>query len=733
MKLFHLLRKVFISLFLTLIVWGCFAQNKDELVRPSKNYKSDSLETQKLIHQIDTLYKEENFSKALELIEKAIPSCEGLRLFDDVAHINITKGAIHRINDEYVNALKAFSVALKHYQKSQNIKGIASVQNHIGAVYRLQGKYPTALEYYFNSLKSYQSIKNDRGVSTILNNIGIVYLYQKEYDKALDYYFRSLKLEEKLNDEEGIGISYLNIGEAFQKKKEYSRAIDYYLKSLKISENQKDLDAIGVNYNEIGSIYTEQNNLSEAKIYLDQALQAFTKLGSKSRQAECHLYFGQYYTKTKNFNQAIYHLKTALDLAKEAGAAEFYSNAHLKLSEVYETIRIPSEAYQHYKAYISSRDSLFNKENTRRSVQAEMLYQFERQQEVSKVEQTKKDVIYTEKANRQRLFRNFLIITLCLSSILIIFIYTAYRNKQKANKILAEQQNEILEKNEELLQQQEEILAQRDEIEKKNLILERSKQIIAAKNDRIISSIEYAQSIQQAILPHEDQLNNFFNEHFVVFLPKDIVSGDFYWFSETKDHVFAAVIDCTGHGVPGSFMSLIGNTLLNQIVNEWHMNDPALILEHLHQNVRKALQQHETHSKSHASMDVCLVKINFKTRTITFAGASRPLYIIQNGVIQKIQGDPKSAGGFQREEKRYFTNHEFALNGTSYIYLTSDGYTDQMNPKRRKLGPKLLTNILLDNHTKPMNKQKEILINTLEIFKEEEEQIDDICILGLKV
>ena len=722
-----------ISILILAFQFNCFAQENKGATDLSTNFKTDSIEVEKVIDEINTLYDNEEFPKAFALIEKTIPLTEKLSLTQQLAILYRAKGDIYRSTDKYIEALESLTFSLELYSKVNNKKGIAGVKNRMGAVYRLQGKYPTALEYYFESLKIYQSINYKSGISGILNNIGIVYLYQKDYDKALEYYLKSLTIAVELNDEESIGISYLNIGQIYQKKKEFDKAIDFYLKSLAISKNTKDLDAIGVNYNEIGAIYTDQNKLEQARTFLDQALKTFTELGSKSRQAECHLYMGQNFFKSNNFQQATIHFKIALNLSNETGSKELYSNAALKLSDVYEKTGNASQALKYYKDYIAIRDSLYNEENTKRSVQAELLYQFERKQELMKVVQEKKDEIFLEKVKRQKVFRNFLIAILTLLVILIGFIYTAYRGKRNANIVLANQQHEILEKNEELMQQQEEILAQRDEIEKKNTILERSKEIIANKNERIISSIEYAQTIQQAILPHEDQLNNFFKEHFVVFLPKDIVSGDFFWFSADQNVVFAAVIDCTGHGVPGSFMSLIGNTLLNQIVNEWHTHDPALILEYLHQKIRKALQQDETHSKSHASMDICFVKINTATRKATFAGANRPLLIIQDGKLVKIPGDRKSVGGFQRETRRFFTNQEINLDSNTYIYLTTDGFIDQMNSEKRKFGPTKLFGLLEENYTKPMNVQKDILINVLDIFKQGEEQIDDICILGLKV
>lgn len=711
---------------------GSNSQSKDEQISLSKNFRRDSLEVVNLTNRIDTLYKYEDFDKASQLIDKTIPFCENLGLTLQLAKLYKMRGDIYRSTDNYIKAIESLTISLDYYQKNNNSKGIAGVHNRMGAVYRLQGKYPTALEHYFEALKCYQSNNDNSGASTTMNNIGIVYLYQKDYDKALEYYLKSLEISVKLDDE-SIYISYLNIGEAYKKKEDYKNAIDYFLKSLILSKKFKDLDATGVNYNEIGSIYTELNNLQQAKIYLDLALETFKGLGSKSRQAECHIYLGKYFTKTNDPQQAITHYNKALSLAGESGAKEFYTNALQCLSEAYENTKNASLALKYFKEYTAARDSLFNENNTKRSVQAELLYQFERKQETLKLEQAKKDAILIEKAKQQKVFRNFLIAILSLLIIFTTYILSAYRDKHRANELLATQQKEILEKNEELLQQQEEILAQRDEIEEKNLILERSKQIIAAKNDRIISSIEYAQTIQQAILPHQDQLSKFFKDHFVVFLPKDIVSGDFFWFSADKDIVFAAVIDCTGHGVPGSFMSLIGNTLLNQIVNEWRTQDPALILEYLHEKIRKALQQDEKHSKAHASMDICFVKINLNTHKITFAGANRPLYVVQNGILTKYTGDKKSVGGFQRETQRYFTNNEITLSSNSLLYLTTDGFVDQMNPEKRKIGPNQLLKLLEENSSKPMALQKDILMNTLEVYKNGEEQIDDICILGIKI
>ncbi len=696
------------------------------------NKTADSVKIQKYLDVVDSLFYSSNFNRALDEIEKAKTYFEQFNLKDNLAHINTRKGSILRLHGNYIEALKLFTEVLSYYKAQGNIKGQASVENQLGAVYRLQGKYPKALEYYFNSLKLYQTIGGKKGESSTLNNIGIVYEYQNNFDKALDYYNQSLKIEQQLNNEEGIGLSYLNIGGVYLKKNDFNQALDFYLKALVIAKKGNDLDAIGVIYNEVGIIQLKKHNYQDAKYYLDQALSTFQKIGSKFRLAECEVYFGHYYTDLKDYADAIKHFEIAAKIARETGSMEIYTQTQHQLSNLYEKVDNPGKALAYYKIFITSRDSLFSKENTEKSIQSEMLYKFEKEQEAIRIEQAKKDAIAEEKAQRQTTTRNFLIAILALSIILIGIIYIAYRNKRNDNLTLKRQREEILEKNEELIQQQEEILTQRDQIEEKNTILEKSKQIIAEKNERIISSIEYAQTIQQAILPDEEILNCKQLEHFVLYLPKDIVSGDFYWFNKIDNIVFAAVVDCTGHGVPGSFMSLIGNTLLNQIINEWQTTDPALVLEYLNQKVRKALRQDEQHSKSHVSMDVCLVKIDLSRQMVTFAGARRPLYIIQNGKFEKLPGDIRSVGGVQRETKKDFTNHEFAFTESTYLYLTTDGYIDQMNPEGRKLGFNKLSSLLLENHTKPMEVQKQILIESLEDQSQGGEQIDDICILGLK-
>ncbi len=702
-------------------------------VEAQLNYKEDSLKALSLYIEVDSLFQKNMYKEALRVSEIAISECGKVGMLDEVAHLLNRVGTIYRINGEYGKALSYFYLSLEHYQNLNNVGKIALSYNHIGNLYRVQGNYAGGLEFLFKALSTYQQISDTSGMGTVYNNIGVVYFYQKNYSKALEYYNRSLEIEQKERDELGISVSYINIGEIYQTQKDYTKALDYYLKALVITKKNDERDGIGILYNEIGVIYLNINELYLSKTYLNMALDIFNELNDKYRICQSYIYLGKLALKERDYDKAISNLKIALNYAETTKSIDLIADASKILSETFELLNKQNEAYRYYKNYISARDSLYNEENTKKSVQAEMLYEFEKQIADSNITQAKKDAVAEEEIRRQNLLRNLLLVVLISLVVIISIIYTAYKNKIKANEKLAEQQRQILEKNEELMQQQEEILAQRDEIEQKNRILEESRFIIEAKNERIISSIEYAQTIQQAILPNEEDLKRFFPEHLVFFKPKDIVSGDFYWFSSIGNQLYVAVIDCTGHGVPGSFMSLIGNIILNQVVNEWQTRDPAFILELVHRQVRKALHQDKATEKSHASMDICLLSIDIEKREGIFTGARRPLFIISEGKLEKIPGDPRPVGGFQREERRIYTKHKLNFEKPTWLYLTTDGYVDQMSDTFEKYGIRRFNQMLLDIHKQPMAQQKNQVTLAYETHRGNHEQIDDICILGLKI
>jgi len=272
------------------------------------------------------------------------------------------------------------------------------------------------------------------------------------------------------------------------------------------------------------------------------------------------------------------------------------------------------------------------------------------------------------------------------------------------------------------------VLAENKEIDEALKELEKN-------NKRIMQSITYAKRIQHIILPPAVRLEVFFQEHFIIYEPKDVVSGDFYWFGQTKTKTYMAVVDCTGHGVPGAFMSIIGNTLLNQIVLEKNIHTPNEILSNLHNNIKIALKQDT--SKNTDGMDVALCcfekQYDKDTFKITFAGAKNDLYYLKNQTLKVVKGNRSSIGGIHSHSDLDFTNHIFYLDKGDSLYLASDGFADSCNAKRKKFGEGDFQNMILAYQALSMPIQKDAFWQELSAFRGTAEQRDDITLLGLRL
>jgi serine phosphatase RsbU (regulator of sigma subunit)/ligand-binding sensor domain-containing protein len=320
-----------------------------------------------------------------------------------------------------------------------------------------------------------------------------------------------------------------------------------------------------------------------------------------------------------------------------------------------------------------------------------------------------------------------ILIVLLIWGIVRLSVRRLRKQKEYLEKVVKERTAEIRTKNTELEQQKEEIEAQRDEIE-----VQRDK--IEEKNKNITASITYAKRIQEAMLPLKDKIEQSFDDYFILFKPRDIVSGDFYWFAQKNNKSIFTAVDCTGHGVPGAFMSMIGSEILTTIVNQG-ITIPAEILDYKNRYVRKALKQGQTDNQDGMDMSLCTIdKLN---KSIEWAGAKNPLIYIKNKELFHIKGDMQSIGGHQMVKKKdkKFSNHTISYaDATTYFYIFTDGFQDQFGgPKNRKFMVKRMKELIYDNHQKPMHEQHEILNTAIEEWKKNVEQTDDILVIGFKL
>ncbi len=337
---------------------------------------------------------------------------------------------------------------------------------------------------------------------------------------------------------------------------------------------------------------------------------------------------------------------------------------------------------------------------------------------------------FTEKIEEveaeKALARLQMIIAGIVALLLLVVAGGAYFVSRKINK-----QNADLEKsNHDLNQTKEELETKIEQIETLN-------KEVTTKNQKITDSIRYAQTIQEAILPQDIEFEKAFADHFVLFSPKDMVSGDFYWMSNQYtpqgQKTIIAAVDCTGHGVPGAFMSMIGNTLLNEIVNQEKIFDTAQILTRLHEGVKKSLQQNNMSNDD--GMDVCICTLHFnsdQSAHAQFTGAKRPLYYYQNSLLQSLKGDSKSIGGADRKNKDFTTQDLYLMKGDC-LYLMTDGFSDQQNSENKKFGTTRLLELLEQNASLPLSIQKQELQSELNVHSWSIEQRDDITIVGVKI
>jgi len=539
----------------------------------------------------------------------------------------------------------------------------------------------------------------------------------------------------------------------------YKEAIDYFNQSLEINISIGNNNAVKSIYLNLGLIYSDLNQFEKALSHYQKSLQISRKTNKKGEIVSCLLNIASIQTSLKKYQDAVASLEEAVGLSKELNNEKFLRNCYGKLSANYKYLGDVQksneylELYNTFDKYVQNME--FKKIQEQKDSQLTQLYSKTQQIQAEKIltdsqlkitvsslkeyenlslEQKKqiytlslenqlKDLKNQENETKLRQTR-FLIFTVIgfamLLGLIALISYRAYMQKKKTNFVLKSQNKEITE--------------QKEEIDK--------------QNQKITDSIAYAQRIQQSFLSSEESLQKHLPGSFIIFKPRDIVSGDFYWFIETgKDSLFnkyhkiqngaankftIAAVDCTGHGVPGAFMSMIAYTQLNAIAFRG-ITQPDEILNELHKGIRIALRQYKNDNRDGMDMSVCVY--NRETNTLDFSGAKNPLVYIKNNEITVIKGDKYPIGGIQLESERIFTKHSVNIDMETSCYIFSDGYIDQFGGEfGEKFGMKQLCDLLLSISNENMEKQKAVLEEKLALWQGAEyPQVDDILFLGFRI
>ncbi|WP_448517956.1 tetratricopeptide repeat protein [Rhodoflexus sp.] len=602
------------------------------------------------------------------------------------------------------------------------LRGQADLALLLGQGYDVQGKAPQAIEAILLSIQSFERLRDSLGMSDAYNAIGIVYGRNLRQPKvALSYYERSLAIAERLSKgKENTRTLYIltNIGIEQKRLGQWNAALQTQQRALQFAQKLGDTYSIGVIYHNIGSIYIAIEDVARALEYLNLSTQTAVNQSNPYLAAANNNALGKVKLMMGEWQQAIASADAAMAAGQQIGSMDYMREAAETLYKSYKALRQPEKALYYHEQLLSLKDSLINQENTR---------QVERLQAQVEIDKKQQEIVILEKENTNKRLQLFVLAAVAALFLVggAILIW-AYRSQQQANSLLQKQKAEIREKNKELNQANEELSSALE-------IVGQQKRDIQTINEELTSSIYYAQHIQRALLPSAQQLQRAFEEHFVFYRPRDIVSGDFYWVHQSDNTTVLAVADCTGHGVPGALLSMVGITLLQRIVVEKQIFRPDQILSELHTGIYQSLR-HNAEAISQDGMDISIICIETvgNSHAVHFAGAMNPVYSIIGADFYELKPTKKSIGG--SSEAIIFHNQSIQVGQPAMFYLFSDGFQDQFGGKKgKKFMVRRFRETLATLAEKPVAVQGEQLAAVFDDWKQSHPQVDDVLVVGVRL
>lgn len=719
------------------IASGAIAHGQESLV--------DSLKAT-LVHlgedtvKVNTLNKIADLISRHEMEDAIVYGTEAKHLAENLnfrpglatAYKNIGLG--YYFKGDFVNAFKNWEPALELYQAMGDDKGIANMFNNQGGILQTMGKNTEAIEYFIKAMKIAEKYDDKNRIATLLLNIGLVYSeLPGSLDLARSYYLRGMKLGEAIGYGTLIGVGSVNLGEIYFKQQNYDSALYYYEKSLTYFTGNVDI-AASLTY--IGRIYTAKRDFQTAIKYHEDALKLATGEDAQVETASILLDLGNTYKEMGNPRRAIGYYQQAIAVAEEVGLNEQLSEAYGGISYTYSQVSDYPNAFKYLSLKTNIDNLLYQKEADDKAKNLMFSYQLEKKQgEIEILE--RESVIEQLRVKRQKAIT----IATGVFGLLILLLAVGFYNRMRF----------IRRTNEKINAQKDEIESQRNRIQEQRDQIQHQHDMVFSQKEMITDSISYAQRIQSALLPSPALMDDLMPEHFIFFRPKDIVSGDFYWVREVKDHLVLVGADCTGHGVPGAFMSMLGITLLNDLIGNNCYNEPSAILERLRKKIKDLLVQEGNVEEQKDGMDMVIAVVDKKTKKLYFSGANNPLYLVRNK--HRINGQPVNPYLAMEDEKHLllelkgdkqpigihweetdFSTHVIKLQEHDTIYIFSDGFVDQYGGENRKKFKSLnFKKLLLSMQQESMDKQGKIIEETFETWRGEFEQIDDVSVMGVRI
>ncbi|MFT5777583.1 MAG: serine phosphatase RsbU (regulator of sigma subunit) [Crocinitomicaceae bacterium] len=627
----------------------------------------------------------------------------------DSARLN----SIHVITRErYVFAKpdSAFILAKKQYDLAKKVgdkRWMAEGKNTQAISLHIQGNYNEAIDYYNEAISIAEENDNKKSLAGSLNNVGIIYKDQGNNAMALEYFERSLKIKREIDDLNGIANSLGNLGSVNLIERNYDKALGLFNRGLAIHLRTGNKRGISGFYNEKGLTYLGLKDLDSAQFYFNKSLEIRDQIVDKKGSANCLANLALVYNERKEYKEALVFGNKALRIAQQSSAIIEESQAARALYESHNALGNHEEALRMHELYLLTKDSIGNESSLEKILQFDYRVKYEKRHLADSVRNAEKEKVSKAENRSNKLLAKkksdqaFYLFGLLFIAILFgIFIFNRFRITQKQKAIIVDQKQEV-------------DLAYKE---------------LDVKNKEILDSINYAKRIQTAMLPSDKAFKEYLQDSFILYKPKDIVAGDFYWMEAKNGVVLFAVADCTGHGVPGAMVSVVCNNGLNRAVREFALTKPGEILDRTRELVVREFDRSQTNMQD--GMDIALCRI--EGMVLHYSGAYNSLWIIRDHELIELKADKQPIG--KSDNAKPFTTQEFELKKGDSLYAATDGYVDQFGGKDdKKLKSKNFKEFLMTIQGESMQVQKTKIDQKFEAWRGDAEQVDDVCIIGVNI
>jgi tetratricopeptide (TPR) repeat protein len=693
-----------------------------------------------------------NYFDALGVYNRAIQAAYEIADTPKVIQCLSSIGEVYRMQSVYPTALFYYNECMKMAEKAGNKSQIDFCLSSIGEVYHQQADNIKAMDYFNQSIKVAKEINDRTDVAACLTSLAAIYSAEADFVKALEFYNQAIKIDKELDDEADLAYAlvgmgdiykeekdYVNaissykkgmaiglktddkglyntclilLGEVFREQVNYAEALNYYNKAIELAKKIDDEENLSNAYYDIGEVYRVLNDNKEATDYYQKSLEIARSSKANHMIAACLYGLGEIYVKNNNVQKAKEYAEESLKAAQASNEPAGIKNAAKLLSQASKQLGDFKTALDMHELYSKMKDSLNNTEEIKKFSTVE----YKSKEDQLKSEQEKTTEVFRAEADkreaelkRQKTIQYAFIVGFILVLLFSGLIYRGLRQNKKKALI---------------------ITRQKEEVERQKSFAEEQKALVDEKNKEIVDSINYAKRLQDAILPPIDLIEQHLPESFILYKPKAIVAGDFYWMEKMGDEILIAAADCTGHGVPGAMVSVVCSNALNRAVKEFNLREPGEILDKVRDLVVETFERSGSEVKD--GMDISLASLNTTTREMKWSGANNPLWYLQDNELKEIRPDKQPIG--LHDYVKPFTTHNITLKKGDTVYLFSDGYADQFGgDKGKKFKYRQIQTKLVEIATASLKQQGDILHQVFEEWKGMLEQVDDVLMIGIRL